>query len=429
MPASLLISVGLVIEQKIEEATTYILGVDFMKLMSWFQAAIFLCFIFFLASCTSNEVKIGVIIPERGSLAGYGYQIRSGIQMAFEETKLRTDLKKSYELIYENEDETDIEGIRGSFMRLKEQKVTAIIGCASSAGTLALAELANANNIVLLSPSSSSPEINTGNSDFVYRNYPSDTLEAQSLSNSIFQKIRLQKIVMARARNTFSEGVTFEMLKFGRQNSRHIPNRVIKFNPDPSQVDWKLVVDEITTEKPHGLFMAAYTDELIPLIREIRSRKDLDHVFLFTCSAFVLEDAIQELGKDLIEGLMFTNYTWEPNDPSNTNVQQFTKKFEAIYLTHPGIFSATGYDALNILVESIDEVNHGLSDELTDHLNKNAFLGILGETDFNKSGNITRIPHLYRVTNGVKEEVTNEMYREMKEDVLTKLEYDISSED
>jgi ABC-type branched-subunit amino acid transport system substrate-binding protein len=254
----------------------------------------------------------------------------------------------------------------------------------------------------------------------VYRNYPSDTLEAQALSTTIFQRCRMQKVLMVRARNTFSEGITYELLRFARQNSKSIPNRVVKFDPDPEQVDWVQIVDDIVEVNPEGIFMAAYTDELVPLIREIRARPELERLYMFTCSAFVLNDVIKELGKELVEGIMFTGYPWDPakNDP---NIQAFTKKFTENYHTKPGIFAATGYDALYILVNSIDSVNHLITDEFTDHLNKTAFQGILGETDFNKSGNVTRIPQVYHVVNGVKTPLSAEEMDKIKTDILTRL--------
>ena len=73
----------------------------FIRLMT---TAFLVLSLFAVTSClNSTDVKIGVIIPEEGSLAAYGYQIRSGIQLANEEINARADLKKKYELIFENE--------------------------------------------------------------------------------------------------------------------------------------------------------------------------------------------------------------------------------------------------------------------------------------------------------------------------------------
>ena len=234
---------------------------------------------------------------------------------------------------------------------------------------------------------------------------------------------------MLRSENTYGKGITFELLRFARQNSRHIPGEVVKFDPDPSKVNWAEVVDKAETFGAHGLFLAAYTDELVPLIREIRSRPSMEKVFLFTSSAFVLKDAIEELGKEQLEGLMFTNYEWYPNDNTNPQRAEFVKNFREKFLIQPGYFAATGYEALNILVETLDPINHAIKDEITESMNKLKYEGpLLGETDFNKSGNVTRIPKLYRVTDGQKVEVTAEQISEWRTLVLTDAFYDLSGE-
>ena len=377
-----------------------------------------------MTSCfNSSEVKIGVIIPLEGSLEDYGYQIRSGIKMAYEEIveqQKQGKLKKSYQLVEENEDR-DLTKVASAFEKFKAEKVTAIIGGASSAATLALAPLANENRIVLLSPASSSPEINQGNSgDFVFRNYPSDTLEAQQLSNVIFQKSRMQKVLMVRARNAFSEGVTYEMLKFGRQNSTKIPNEVVKFDSDPAKADFKSAVDRVVELNPEGVFLAAYTDELIPLIREIRTRPELEGLYIFTCSAFLPDKVIEVLGKESVEGIIFTNYKFDLND-NRPEMQAFVSKFEKNYHTSPTIFAATGYDAMWILVKALDGINHNLADDVRAQMSNENFYGILGETDFNKRGDVTRVPEVYRIVDGAKTILTKEDIEVIKRDILTRL--------
>jgi len=398
----------------------------------WVATAVLLLLFGAATSCfNSSDVKIGVIIPEEGSLYEYGYQIRSGIQMAFAEIQAKkqsgeSGLRKNYKLIWEVENEKDIDSIRASFNRLKDQGVTAIIGPASSAGVLALTDLANESHIVLLSPSASSPEINADAGISVFRNYPSDTLEAQQLANLIFQKCRMQRILMVRARNTFSEGITYEMLRFGRAGSKLIPNQVVKFDADPKNVNFAEVVDQIVAEAPEGIFMAAYTDELIELIREIHSREELKKLnsgaglYMFTCSAFVPVDVIEALGKEAVEGLIFTSYPWDLHDPSNERLQAFSQKFQKDYHTVPGIFAGTGYDAVYILVQAIDSVNHNITDEVRDQMLKVTFKdGIVGETDFNKTGNITRIPRSYIMQDGVAIALLEDRIELIRRNVLT----------
>ncbi len=397
-----------------------------MKLNIKVLSAALLMGVFLFSSCyQSNDVKIGVIIPQEGSLGDYGFQIISGIELAEEALKKRKaqgEVVKNYQIIYENEsaDPNKVDVALSSFDRLKNQGVSAIIGAASSSATLALAELANQNQIVLLSPASSSPDINKEGGDFVFRNYPSDTLEAQALSNVIFQRCRLQKVLMVRSKNAYAEGITFELLRFARKNSSTLPNHVVKFDSDPSTVDFVAAVDAIVLEDADAVFLGGYTDTLIPLISEIRSRSELKDTYLFTSSSFLPGKVVKALGPEVVEDVIFTSYAWDPNlDPRTSD---FAKEFDTKFGTESTIYAATGYDALMILVDAIEAVNHRLPKETRSQLNKIEHAGLLGETDFNKRGDVTRIPVVYWMKGGVPTALTADDMAEIKRAYLTRVE-------
>ena len=400
-----------------------------MKGLRWtvIVALLLLVGVLFTNACgNSSVVKIGVIVPREGSsLADYGYQLESGINLALSDVEASHQLgeiKKKYILEVRNEPD-DIEKVKETFKELVDKEgVVAIIGAASSAATLALAPMANDSKIVLLSPASSSPEINQGNSDYIFRNHPSDTLEAQKLANVIFQKCVIRKCLMVRAKNAYSEGITFELLRFARQiQNDKLPNEVVKFDTDPNKVDWAAVVDRVVEIDPEGVFLGSYADGLIPLIKELRSRQELKNLYIFTSSSFLPDQAINVLGKEMVEGVMFTGYAWDPME-NRANIQEFSKRFKEQHLAEPTIYAATGYDAMWILVKAIDGINHHIPDNLRASMNNMNFENLLlGETDFNKRGDVTRIPMIYRITDGRKVELTAEDMEQIKSDVLTRI--------
>ena len=403
-----------------------------MKWFRWMAAGLLVTGLGVLSACfNTTEVKIGVIIPQKGSsLEDYGFQISSGIEMALDDARAKGELNKTYSLVRENEDLNDIESVKAAFTRLVEKEgVSAVIGPASSAAMKALVPMANEAKVTLLSPAASSPEINSGDvnsNDFIFRNQPSDTLEAQALSDVIFNKCRIQKLLMVRSRNTYAAGITYEMLRFARQNSDRIPGEVVKFSSNVDEADFVSVVDRIVELAPEGVFMGGYTDDIVPLIIEIRNRPELANTYLFTSSSFLPEKVVTLVGQDAAEGIMFTTYPWAPSTMA-PHIQDFAQRFKERFFVDPDNYAANGYDAGIILVHAIEKARHWMVDAVRDEMNGNNFDMttthnlILRETDFNKRGDVTRIPSVYKVQAGKVVKLTPEDMETIKTDILTRI--------
>ena len=415
-----------------------------MKLRSIVSMTAVGLILFGLISCSkSDELVVGVILPQEGSLEDYTFQILSGLEMAeeqinamykagqtmtdeaFEEKYGRPKVTKKVTLIkkYESSNYEDVKVAVDSFKELTDAGVVAVIGPASSAGVLAVTPFANKERIPIISPSATSPDINREGGDYVFRIYPSDTLEAQQLSYMVFQECFAHHMLVVRSTDSYGEGVSLEMLRFARRQSDRIPNYVVKFDADPNVADFKTVVDQIVEENPKAVFLGAYADSLIPLIREIKSRPELENLYIFCPSSFLPNQMIPELGPENLQRLMFTKYDFDTSG-ANPKVADFARDFETKFGgTHPNIFAACGYDALMVLSVALNEVNTDLPDLVKTALNKIHYpkdKGLLGETDFDKRGDVTRIPKVCRVTlEGDVAQVTKEESAAIKREILT----------
>jgi len=408
--------------------------------------AILLLFGFFACS-NKEELKVGIILPQEGSsLEGYGFQILSGLEMAEEEINAQYELgknmsdeaykekygtdrvKKRIVLLKDHKESSNYEDVQvavDSFQALVEEGATAVIGPASSAGVLAVTNLANESRTVVVSPSATSPEINKEGGDYIFRIYPSDTLEAQKLSYVIFQECFAHKLLVVRSKDSYGEGISLEMLRFARRQSDSIPKFVVKFDPDPNEADFPAVVDKIVETKPVAVFLGAYADSLIPLIKEIKSRPELEQLYIWCSSSFLPNKMIEALGPEQLENVMFTMYPWNPKG-NNETVASFARKFQDKFGgTQPNIFAACGYDTLKVLSLALNDVNTDIPDLVKTAMNKVHYdKGLLGETDFDKRGDVTRIPRIYKVVEGVAVELTQDDMRAIKTDILTRIDDD-----
>ena len=398
-----------------------------------------------LVSCGKNdELKVGVILPQEGSLEDYGFQILSGLEMAEEEINAmfqagknmtndefkakynRDKVLKKVTLIKEFKESSNYEDVQvavDSFKKLIDKEVVAVIGPASSAGVLAITPLANKSRTAVISPSATSPEINREGGDYIFRIYPSDTLEAQQLGYVIFQKCFAHHLLVVRSLDSYGEGVSLEVLRFSRRLSDRIPNYVVKFEADPKTANYVEVADKIIAENPRAVFLGAYADSLIPLIKEIKSRPELQNLYIFCSSSFLPNQMLQALSPDLLQKVMFSQYDWDPKG-EDIKVTEFAKKFEAKFGgIQPNIFAACGYDSLMVLSEALNDVNTDLPDLVKTALNKIHYpkeKGLLGETDFDKRGDVTRIPKVYKITpEGTVTELTEDDCAAIKREILT----------
>ena len=64
---------------------------------------------------------------------------------------------------------------------IHQDGIDIIIGAVSSPVTLSIAPICQQEEVVLLSPSSSAPEISEAG-DYIFRNYPSDVLEGTAMA-------------------------------------------------------------------------------------------------------------------------------------------------------------------------------------------------------------------------------------------------------
>jgi len=403
-----------------------------------------------LFSCSkSDEIRVGVILPQEVSeqeanFEGYGFQVLSGLEMAeedlnamykagltmtdkeFKEKYHREKVDKKVTLITNYKESSDFANTSvavESFKKLLKEDVVAIIGPASSEGVLAVAPLANEARKIIISPSATSPEINREGGDYIFRIYPSDTLEAQQLAYVIFQKCFAHHLLVVRSLDSYGEGVSMEMLRFARRQSDAIPNYVVKFDADPNVADFPAVVDKIVEEHPRAVFLGAYANSLIPLIREIKSRPELENLYIFCSSSFLPTKMLAALSPELLQNVMFTMYDWNIEN-GNPKVMEFAKRFEDRFGGQkPNIYAACGYDSLMVLSTALNGVNTDLPDMIKTAINKINYskeLGLLGETDFDKRGDVTRIPGIYKISpEGQVQTLTEEDQTAIKRAILT----------
>src|SRR3989338_295532 len=134
--------------------------------------------------------KIGVMLPLTGDGAAYGLPIQKSIKIALDEVNAKGGVNgRMLEPVYEDSKCNPKDGNAAAQKLVNVDKVKVIIGGVCSGETMGAAPITEANKVILISPSATSPDITDKGGDFVFRLSPSDAFAGVVASDYAFKNL------------------------------------------------------------------------------------------------------------------------------------------------------------------------------------------------------------------------------------------------
>ncbi len=131
----------------------------------------------------SGEIKIGVLLPLTGDLASYGEAARAAAQLAEQDINAwlsAAGAPFTVKMVIEDT-QTDPTVAQQKFDTLVAQGIKFILGPMTSAEVSALKEKADTQKVLLISPSSTAPQLAIPG-DFVFRFCPTDLIQGPAIA-------------------------------------------------------------------------------------------------------------------------------------------------------------------------------------------------------------------------------------------------------
>lgn len=345
----------------------------------------------------SPDVNFGVIVSLQGIGTPYGTSIRNGIELAVEEVNaaggidvdhagtkpLRVDVRDA-------QSRPDV-GVAMAH-RLIAAGVVATIGADVSDVTLAIAPLFQEAQQILLSPASSTPKL-TSAGDFIYRNFPSDDLEALNVADYIFNKAGLREAAVIGDQSEFGLGQKSAFI----QRFRLLGGRDVGQESFPGDAsDEQIAQAARSIVGAPAIYIAAYSEDTARVARALRAAGSSAAIF---GSGAVLADALMAAGGDAVEGLVFPRPSFDP-EATGPGVAAFVQAYERRFGSIPDSYAAHGYDAVKILALAVQEAGTDPG-ELRFYLNSmNPYEGVTGMTDFDDNGDVRKFHRMFRIEAG-----------------------------
>src|SRR6185369_9600716 len=153
------------------------------------------------APVAQQVVKLGLIAPLTGDNGNYGQVLQRGLELAqrdFSQPGLTFQI-----LVRDTQCQAD--KAAAATTELAKAGVVAIIGDTCSGATLAALPIANANKVMIVSPSASSPALSIPN-DFFFRTYPTDSHQGV-FTTELMQKKGIKKLAVVYDSDAYGTGL------------------------------------------------------------------------------------------------------------------------------------------------------------------------------------------------------------------------------
>jgi len=347
-----------------------------------------------LAGC-SKTVPVGAVISETGAAASYGGKVKKGLDLAVEEINAAGGLNgKSLELVY-RDDATNQEVGRQVTQELIDQVgVGAIIGAVSSSVTLAIAPICEAEKVILLSPTASTPDI-TQAGYYIFRTYPSDILEGTAMAN-FARDLGVERMAIFAVDNEFGAGLKDVFAGEFESRFRKIVKSVSFMEGEAAGLSAEF--EALKEEKPDGIYIVAYVEDVAAIVQQARDA-GLDSVILTTSS--VSDADLVDLVGAAAENIVFPRASTFEFDSDKPEVRQFVADYRKKYGEDPDDFAAHGYDAIKVLLEGMQKGKSTHPDNIkVGLLAVSDYDGPSGRVAFDEHGDIIQYPRLFVIRQG-----------------------------
>ncbi len=346
-----------------------------------------------LATGCSSEVKIGAVISETGAVAPYGHQVTRGIDLALEQVNAEGGFKGGPIQVIYRDDATNPEKGREAILDLiNNEDVEMVIGAISSPVTLEIAPICEKKRVILLSPTSSAPQISEAG-EYIFRNYPSDILEGTAMAD-FARQMGVRRVAIFALDNEFGAGLTEVFTRRFESKSREV---VKTFRIDESATpEYAPMIAELKQLEPQGIYLVAYVDVLAELLKQIRAA-GIECLLMGSGS---VTEQLSQLAGEAAEHLVYPQPSFDP-DSDEPAVAEFVQAFRAKYNREPDIYAAHGYDSLKLLVEAMRKTGATFPDEIRRGLHGfDDYHGAAGRTQFDERGDVVRYPKIFVIQNG-----------------------------
>lgn len=340
----------------------------------------------------NNIVTIGAILPLTGDKSAYGISMKNALELAFEEiNNKRLGGNQQINIVFQDSRGLPTDCITAFHSMLTTNNIPLVIGPMSSSEMLSIAPIAEREQVVVLSPSASSPAI-TDAGDFIFRIAPSDSYEGIMMATFIIERLKLSRVGIIFNNSEYGIGI---VNKFKDKFTTSGGTVLISESYSEGTSDFRTQLDKIKRTNPEAIYLVGYKE----LGKIVKQAKELGlSARYLSVSLFEDTDVLTTAGLGA-ENVIFPSISFDIKS-DNPRAINFVTVYSERYGKPPDAFAASAYDAAYIAAEAIREGGNDATKIKNALYTINNFNGLLGNFGFDSNGDVVLPIRLKVVKNG-----------------------------
>lgn len=354
-----------------------------------------------LAGCSSSsdKIKVGLNFELSGAVASYGQAEVQGIELAIEQINAAGGIDgKLIELIKRDNKSDAAETTSIATFLATQEKVSVILGAATSGLTKAQVPVANQYKVPLISPSATADDVTNDGVNvqpFAYRVSFIDSFQGITMANFASKDLnKLRAVILGDQSSDYAKGLAETFSAQFKSNGGTVVAQEAYVS---GEQDFNGVLTRVAQMDFDVLFVPGYYQEVGLIIKQAREAGITTPIL--GGDGFDSPVLFELAGKDALYDVYFSQaYSSLDQDPM---VTKFIADFKAKYGVEPNAFSALGYDTALLAVDAIRRAGSSDPEKINEALGSTVnFQGVTGSITVDKWHNAVKSAVVLEIQDG-----------------------------
>lgn len=351
--------------------------------------------LFFLLGCTSPKdsvpIRIGFISPLSTDAAVIGVQQMNAVKLAVAEINREGGVNgRPLDIIYEDSKCDSKEAVNAVNKLINIDKVSIVLGDICSGAVMATKPILESNKVVTFTWGSN-PDI-TKDSEYLFRNSPSDEVAGKELAEYIYQQKRIKSLAILTLNADFTNAFLIPFKSRFKELGGEVLSEEINL---PATTDFRTSIIKIKEKDPEVIFILGTQPENTGLmVKQLREQGLSQQIY--SAYAFSSPAAVDAAGKENAKGIIYID---APQlDKTNSISATFLNNYYQQYGEKPKgseFYAAAAYDSVYIIKGALAKCGE---DNLCikTNLQNVQFSGALGKYSIDSDGNVVGVKYSIR---------------------------------